>query len=97
MAISFLAANGVQAASASFLASSVKEGMLVYDDAANKLKVCNGTNWIEVGSGSGTDTLASLSCSSGQIAKYNGTAWACAADGGGGTQPAFSVHKNSVG
>jgi hypothetical protein len=83
MAISFLAANGVQAASASLLASSVKEGTLIYDDAADKLKVCDGTNWIDVGSGSGSDTLASLSCSAGQIAKFNGTAWACAADGGG--------------
>lgn len=35
------------------------------------------------------DTLAGLSCGSGQIPKYNGTVWACAADnasgGGGGT------------
>lgn len=85
MAISFLVANGVQTASASLLPSSVKEGILVYDDAANKLKVCDGTNWIAVGTGSGTDTLASLSCSSGQIAKYNGSAWACAADNGSGT------------
>lgn len=99
MAISFLAANGVQAASASLLASSIKEGTLVYDDTADKLKVCDGTNWIDVGSGSGTDALGSLSCSAGQIAKYNGTAWACAADGGGGSggpTPAFFAHRNSV-
>ena len=92
MAISFLTANGVQAASASLLASSIKEGTLIYDDTANKLKVCDGDNWIEVGSGSGTDTLASLSCASGEIPKYNGTAWACAADGGGsGTESVFAV------
>ncbi len=98
MAISFLAANGVQASSASLLPSSVKEGMLVYDDTANKLKVCNGTNWVDVGSGGGTDTLASLSCTTGQIAKYDGTAWACAADGGGGSGPqvAFTVVKTST-
>ncbi|PPC86519.1 MAG: hypothetical protein CTY39_04880, partial [Hyphomicrobium sp.] len=29
------------------------------------------------------DTLAGLNCTNGQIPKYNGTAWACAADGGG--------------
>ena len=83
MAISFLAANGVQAASASLLASTVKEGIVVYDDANDTLKLCDGNNWIAVGSGSGTDTLASLSCAAGQIAKFNGTVWACAADGGG--------------
>jgi len=52
MAISFLKANGVQAASASLLASSVKEGTLIYDDTANKLKICDGTNWVAVGAGS---------------------------------------------
>lgn len=83
MAISFLAANGVQAASASLLASTVKEGIVVYDDANDTLKLCDGNNWIAVGFGSGTDTLASLSCAAGQIAKFNGTVWACAADGGG--------------
>ncbi|MFN3624924.1 MAG: hypothetical protein ACK4TP_12780, partial [Hyphomicrobium sp.] len=84
MVVSFLALNGTQAAPGALMPSTVKEGMLVYDDTANKLKICNGTTWVEVGSGSGTDTLASLSCASGEIAKYNGTAWACAADGGGG-------------
>ena len=98
MAISFLAANGVQAASASLLASSVEEGTLVYDDTADKLKVCDGTNWIDVGSGSGSDTLASLSCASGEIAKYNGTAWACAADGGGAsTAPSHLIKGLSAG
>lgn len=80
MVISFLASKGVQAASGSLLASTVKEGMLIYDDTANKLKLCDGTNWVNVGSGSGTDALAALSCTNGQIAKYNGTVWTCAAD-----------------
>jgi hypothetical protein len=100
MAISFLAANGVQAASASLHASTVKEGVLIYDDAAAKLKLCDGDNWIEVGSGSSTDTLAGLSCNAGEIAKFNGTAWACAVDGGGsgnsGPAPAFAATKGST-
>ncbi len=33
------------------------------------------------GSGDGTDTLSDLSCTSGQVASWNGTAWACAAAG----------------
>lgn len=54
MAISFLVANSVQASSASLLASSVKEGTLVYDDTANELKVCNGTSWVAVGTATGS-------------------------------------------
>lgn len=34
--------------------------------------------------GGGTDTLAGLSCTSGQVAAWNGTAWACANGGSGG-------------
>jgi hypothetical protein len=48
----------------------------------------------EIGGG-GSDTLAGLSCSSGEIPKWNGSAWACAADGGGsGTQVAFRAYKS---
>lgn len=98
MVISFLASHGVQAASGSLFASTAKEGMLIYDDTANRLKVCNGAAWIDVGAGSGADTLASLSCGAGQIAKFNGTAWACAADSGGsgGAEVAFRVDRNNV-
>lgn len=45
------------------------------------------------------DTLAGLSCGSGQVPKWNGTAWACAADnsgGGGGASVAFSVNKGGT-
>lgn len=35
-------------------------------------------------SGGGSDTLAGLSCTGGQIAKWNGAVWECAADAGGG-------------
>lgn len=46
MVVSFLAGQGgTQAAPSAQFASSVKEGMLVYDDAANALKICDGTSW----------------------------------------------------
>lgn len=96
MAISFLKANGVQAASASLLASSVKEGMLVYDDSDDTLKLCDGTNWLPVGSNSGTDTLASLACAAGEIPKFNGSAWACAADGGGSATTYVSAYHTAT-
>lgn len=35
------------------------------------------------GGGSGVDTLAGLSCATGEVVKWDGTVWACAADGGG--------------
>jgi hypothetical protein len=76
MAISFLAANGVQAASASLLATSVKEGTLVYDDANDALKLCDGTNWVDVGSGGATQAAGDA----GQI-QFNDGADALAADG----------------
>jgi hypothetical protein len=84
MAISFLVANGVQAASASLHASTTAEGILVYDDTAKKLKVCDGDNWIEVGTGSGSDTLASLSCDPGEVPEWDGSNWICGTGSGGG-------------
>ena len=45
MVVSFLAANGTQAAPSTALTSSVKEGMLIYDNTADALKICNGTAW----------------------------------------------------
>lgn len=45
------------------------------------------------------DTLAGLSCSTGQVPKWNGTVWACAADnnsgGGGGSEVAFRAYQTS--
>lgn len=71
MAISFLASNGVQASSASLLASSVKEGTLIYDDTADKLKICDGASWIEVGSGGGssqwTDVTGGINYAGGNV------------------------------
>jgi hypothetical protein len=61
------------------------EGVMVYDTAHDTMVFCDGTDWISMGGGGGgSDTLAGLSCSSGQIAAWNGTAWACAADATGG-------------
>ena len=49
----------------------------------NCLVYNNGTSKWEDGACGGSDTLSGLSCSSGQIAKYNGSSWACAADDSG--------------
>lgn len=56
MVVSFLTANGVQAASGSLLGSNVKKGMMIYDGTANALKYCDGTNWQTVGTGGGGGT-----------------------------------------
>lgn len=48
----------------------------------------------------GTDTLAGLSCGSGQIPKWNGTVWACAPDdagGGGSDSSAIAPHLGLTG
>lgn len=46
LVVSFLAGQGgTQAAPSTLFASTVMEGMLVYDDTANVLKLCNGTAW----------------------------------------------------
>lgn len=45
MVVSFLSSTGTQTGAGSLFASTVKEGMLVYDDSANALKICNGTAW----------------------------------------------------
>lgn len=59
MVVSFLAGQGgTQAAPSTALASSVKEGMLVYDDTNNALKVCNGTAWQTLAVGGGAVTAA---------------------------------------
>ena len=48
MVVSFLASNGTQAAPSTLFTSPIKEGMLVYDDTANALKLCDGTNWVSL-------------------------------------------------
>lgn len=50
------------------------------------------------GGGGGSDTLAGLSCSTNQIAKWNGSAWICAADetGGGGGSATVSMDVEDI-
>ncbi|MFA5900528.1 MAG: tail fiber domain-containing protein [Hyphomicrobium sp.] len=45
---------------------------------------------------SGADTLAGLSCASGEIPKWNGSAWACAAVGGSSSASGFSASIGST-
>lgn len=49
------------------------------------------------GGGGGNDTLAGLSCTSGQVAAWNGTAWACSTPsaGGAGEDVSFSAKPSS--
>lgn len=60
LVVSFLAGQGgTQAAPSTQYASTVKEGMLVYDDTTNALRYCDGTNWVSlVGSGGGGSATA---------------------------------------
>lgn len=58
MVISFLVANGTQIAPGAKLPSTVKEGMLLYDDTANALKICNGTAWQSISVGGSGSTAA---------------------------------------
>lgn len=52
------------------------------------LKIYTGGAWVSHSAGSGADTLAALSCNAGEVAKWNGSAWACAADStGSGSVP----------
>ena len=60
------------------------EGDMVYNTSYDVMMFCDGSDqWISMAGGSGgggSDTLSALSCSTNQIAKWNGSAWACAAD-----------------
>lgn len=52
---------------------------------------------VKISGGGGSDTLAALSCSSGQVAAWNGTAWACSTPASGGSLPMTSFFVRSVG
>lgn len=57
------------------------EGDQVYNQTHKTMQFCDGTNWYSM-KGGAIDKLGSLSCGTNQIAKWNGSAWACAADAG---------------
>ncbi|NBU58520.1 MAG: tail fiber domain-containing protein [Betaproteobacteria bacterium] len=50
--------GGPQASPGALLASTQKDGMLVYDGATKSLKLCNGTSWITLQSASGAGAAA---------------------------------------
>ncbi|MGD9668833.1 MAG: hypothetical protein AB7U75_07200 [Hyphomicrobiaceae bacterium] len=59
MVVSFIASQGgTQAAPSTLFASTVKEGMLVYDDTNDVLKLCDGTNWVGLQSAETTGAAA---------------------------------------
>ena len=71
------------------------EGLVIYNATFHVMQFCDGTNWISMAGGN--DTLKGLSCTSGQIAKWNGSTWNCAADAGGAPgAPANSVQFNDA-
>lgn len=81
------------------------EGALKYDAAFDNFYMCrkSSTGWELLGSGSGgggggADTLAGLSCTTGQVAQWSGTAWACASVSGGGSgqDVSFLVNRNGT-
>ncbi|MFT4117881.1 hypothetical protein [Bradyrhizobium sp.] len=81
MVVSFLKASGTQAASANLFAAPVKQGMLIYDSTANRLKYCDGAAWKALmDAGSVAGTLAGLSdvdltgISNGKILIFDGNA-----------------------
>jgi hypothetical protein len=63
------------------------EGTIIYNKDHKIVQFCNGTQWIGMVAriGDTGDTLADLTCQNGEIAKWNGTTWACAADSTGGS------------
>ncbi|WP_428295675.1 hypothetical protein [Hyphomicrobium sp.] len=78
MVVSFLAGQGgTQAAASTQFSSSVKEGMLVYDDTDNALKICNGTVWQTLAVGGGSVTAAGTVAGAVQ---FRGTTGALEAD-----------------
>lgn len=78
MVVSFLASQGgTQIGPSTIFASSVKEGMLVYDNATNALKLCDGTTWTALGSGGGATVAGTVA---GAVQFRGGTAVLAADD-----------------
>ena len=56
------------------------EGQAIYNTTHKVMQFCNDTLWISMAAKA--DTLASLSCANNEVAKWNGSAWACGTAGG---------------
>lgn len=65
--------------------NTATEGTIVYNVEHKLVQFCNGTQWIGLTAkiGGAGDTLSDLTCQDGEIVKWNGTNWACAADDAG--------------
>ena len=63
------------------------EGNQVYNTTYKVMQFCDGNNWISM-KGGARHTLDALSCSDGEVAKWNngGGVWECAADDTGGAE-----------
>jgi hypothetical protein len=75
-----LLAGNVYAAQQDITAVSVPETLGGYRSAVNARLVDIDENFDELYGQSDSDVIAALNCTTNQIAKWNGTAWACAAD-----------------
>lgn len=61
------------------------EGTILYNRTHKLVQFCNGDQWIGLTAkiGGAGDTLSDLSCTSGQVPEWNGSAWICGAGGSG--------------
>lgn len=64
--------------------NAAAEGTIVYNKDQKLVQFCNGSQWIGMVAaiGSGVDTLANLSCASGEVPEWDGSDWVCGAGGG---------------
>ncbi len=89
-------------------ATAQEKGMIVFDDADDKVYLWNGASWIDLANG-GSVSVTSLNevgdvnttgAATGQVLKWNGSAWAPAIDetgtGGGGTDNQTLIFNNET-
>lgn len=76
---------------------AAREGVIIYNTDHKLVQFCNGQNWIGLAAkiGGTGDTLSDLSCQSGEVPEWNGTAWICGA--GGSALPALNAAQIWVG
>ncbi len=79
--VAFMAGPGY-AAQVEITTVSIPETLGGYRGAVNERLGFIDDNFNELYGATDSDTIAALSCSENQIAKWNGSAWACAADAG---------------